>query len=142
MSGEYPPYGNVPATPPGGEIVPYGQQSPYGGANPFASGGYASGPYGSPYGSANPYAGAVPQRGNGMAVAALVLGIWGFCTTWIPFFIGIILGALPDLLAVIFGIVGIVKANEGRGGMGMAITGLILGAISGFSILFGAGTIW
>ncbi|BDZ64143.1 DUF4190 domain-containing protein [Agromyces mangrovi Wang et al. 2018] len=81
--------------------------------------------------------------GNGFAIAALVLGIWGFLTTWIPLFIGLILGAVPDLLAIIFGILGIVRAHRiGGAGLGVAIAGLVLGALAFVSIFFGAGTIW
>ncbi|GLI27688.1 hypothetical protein ARHIZOSPH14_19300 [Agromyces rhizosphaerae] len=81
--------------------------------------------------------------GNGFAIAALVLGIWGFLTTWIPFFIGLILGAVPDLLAIIFGILGIVRANRvGGTGLGIAIAGLVLGTLAFASIFTGAGTIW
>jgi hypothetical protein len=80
---------------------------------------------------------------NGFAVAALILGIWGFCTTWIPFFIGFFLGGLPDLLAVIFGIIGITRANRSGGsGLTMAVFGLVLGGLALISIFFGAGTIW
>ena len=80
---------------------------------------------------------------NGFAVAALILGIWGFCTTWIPFFIGFFLGGLPDLLAVIFGIIGITRANRPGGtGLTMAVFGLVLGGLALISIFFGAGTIW
>jgi hypothetical protein len=52
-----------------------------------------------------------------MAVAALVLGIVG---VFIP-----ILG----VLALIFGGVGLSKANSGASGKGMAIAGLVLGII-------------
>lgn len=94
----------------------------------------------------NPYAayGSLPQLpdSNGLAVAAFVLGLWGFLVTWIPFFIGLILGGVPNLLAVIFGICAIVRANRIGRGMGLAIAGLILGGLAGISILFGAGTIW
>lgn len=80
---------------------------------------------------------------NAFAVAALVLGIWGFLTTWIPFFIGLFLGGLPDVLAIVFGILGIVRANAlGGRGMAMAVTGLVLGGLAFVSIFFGAGTIW
>lgn len=94
----------------------------------------------------NPYqpmAGPYPHRsGNGFAVAALVLGIWGFLVTWIPFFIGLFLGFVPDVLAIVFGICGVIRANRGARGMGMAVTGLILGSLAFLSIFVGAGTAW
>ncbi|MGW8432635.1 hypothetical protein ACWGJ9_16225 [Curtobacterium citreum] len=82
------------------------------------------------------------QPGNGFAVTAFVLGLFGFLVTWIPFFIGVFLGFLPDLLAIVFGIIGIVRANRVRRGMGLAVTGLVLGGLAFLSIFFGAGTVW
>ena len=62
---------------------------------------------------------------NGFAVASLVLGIIGLPASCIPF--------LVPGLALTFGIIGynqITKANvEGGGGKGMAIAGIVLGAI-------------
>jgi hypothetical protein len=58
---------------------------------------------------------------NGLAIASLVLGIIGFLTGF--FGIGILLG----LVAVVLGIISLVKHH---GGKGMAIAGLILGAIA------------
>ncbi|GAA3390267.1 DUF4190 domain-containing protein [Streptomyces roseoviridis] len=62
---------------------------------------------------------------NGMGTAAMVLGIIavaGFC------FYG--LGAILGILALIFGILGLKKANRGEAtNRGMAIAGIVLGAI-------------
>ncbi|WP_173923048.1 DUF4190 domain-containing protein [Agromyces sp. Marseille-P2726] len=80
---------------------------------------------------------------NGFAIAAFILGLWGFLTTWIPLFIGLLLGGLPDLLAIVFGIIGIIRANQSNGrGMAFAVAGLVLGGLAFISIFFGAGTIW
>jgi hypothetical protein len=61
---------------------------------------------------------------NGFCVASLVLGIIGLPT----FFI-----VIPALLAIIFGIVGLNQTASGetaaRGGRGMAISGIVCGAI-------------
>jgi len=62
---------------------------------------------------------------NGFCVASLVLGVIGlpaFCTVVAP------------LLAVVFGIIGLVQVGktEESGGRGMAIAGLILGLIGCF----------
>ena len=66
-----------------------------------------------------------PQPGNGMAVTGLVLGIIGLVLCWIPF-----LGWLLALLGVIFGALGVSKANKIQGrGKGMAIAGLVTGVI-------------
>jgi len=56
---------------------------------------------------------------NGMAVAALVLGILTF----------VCLGPIAGVLAIVFGILGIKKANEVGTGRGMSIAGIILGAV-------------
>jgi hypothetical protein len=56
---------------------------------------------------------------NGLAIAALVCGIIGL------FFLSIILGPL----ALIFGIIALRRANAGASGRGMAIAGIVLGAV-------------
>jgi hypothetical protein len=60
------------------------------------------------------------QRNDGMAVAALVLGLCGF----IPW-----LGFVCSILAVIFGFVslGNIKKNPNLKGHGMAVAGIVLG---------------
>jgi hypothetical protein len=69
---------------------------------------------------------AVPQQGNGLAVAALVLGILSVVFSWVPFFDWVL-----AVLAVIFGAVGISTANKRMGaGKGMAVAGLVLGLIT------------
>ncbi len=74
-----------------------------------------------------------PLRGNGPAIASLVLGILG-C---VP--------VLTGMLAIVFGIVGIRKTRDPAvGGKGLAIAGLILGILSivgwvGFGGLIGVG---
>jgi hypothetical protein len=73
------------------------------------------------------YAAPPPPRGNGAAVASLVLGILG-C---IPLITG--------LLAILFGIIGLRRAKQPyTGGSGMAVAGLTLGIISVLSW----GTCW
>lgn len=66
---------------------------------------------------------------NGLAVAALVLGIIG---------IPLMMMVLPGLLALIFGIVGVQQtSSRGQAGKGMAIAGIVLGAIAvGISAFF------
>jgi hypothetical protein len=69
-----------------------------------------------------PYA-APPASGggnsNGMAVAALVLGILTF----------VCLGPIAGVLAIVFGILGMKKAKETGVGKGMSIAGIVLGAV-------------
>jgi hypothetical protein len=63
------------------------------------------------------------QPANGMAVASMVLGIVGLVFSFIPF-IGVIAWPLV-ILGIIFGGVGISKANQVPGSpKGMAIAGL------------------
>jgi flagellar basal body-associated protein FliL len=60
---------------------------------------------------------------SGMAVASLVLGIVGVLGGWCTF-------AVPCILAVIFGYVGLGQTRSGaRRGRGMAIAGLVLGVV-------------
>lgn len=69
----------------------------------------------------------VSRPTNGLATASLVLGILGL---FIP-----ILG----VLAVIFGSIGISKANQGASGKGLAIAGLVLGILGTLALLYLAG---
>jgi len=64
------------------------------------------------------------QGGNGLAVAGLVMGILSLVLFWIPF-----LGILLGLLGLIFGGIGIGRANKVGKGKGMAIAGLVMGII-------------
>lgn len=54
-----------------------------------------------------------------MAVAALVLGILTF----------VCLGPIAGVLAIVFGFLGVKKANESGVGKGMSIAGIVLGAV-------------
>jgi prepilin-type processing-associated H-X9-DG protein len=83
---------------------------------------YHSGQYQPPpYATAQPYG--EPPKTSGWAIASLVCGIL-FC---IP---------LSALLAIVFGIVGIVETKGGRKkGFGMALAGLILGLLVGPVVL-------
>lgn len=128
------PYPGTPGTSQGGYAPPYGAapgNQPYGGypppppPSPYGYGAPQDGvPYGQPYGMQNPYGATpygygAPQAGstNGMAIAALVLGICGFLC-YVPGIVGIILGsiALNDI------------KRTGRRGKGMAIAGIACGA--------------
>lgn len=90
-----------------------------------------------------PYSAIPAAQTNGFAIAALVLGIWGFCTTAIPFFVGLFVGGIPDILAIIFGAVALSRAAKiGGSGRAMAAVGLALGIVGTASVFIGAGTIW
>jgi Domain of unknown function (DUF4190) len=76
-----------------------------------------------PYPSAPPPGYGYPQpakQGNGLAIASLVCGIIGL----------LIFGVVLGPLAVIFGAIGLSRANRGASGKGMAIAGIVLGAIA------------
>ena len=80
------------------------------------------GSYASPAPQAPP---ARPVSGGGMATAALVLGILALVTCWT-----VVGGVLLGLLAIIFGVVGLRRANRGLAlGRGRAISGIILGVL-------------
>ena len=86
---------------------------------------------------------APPVRAStGSGAAPLVLGLIGFFLTPIPFFIGLLVGGIPALLAVIYGIVGIASSSRHGSPSGAAIAGVVLGGIALIGIPFGSGTIW
>jgi len=69
----------------------------------------------------------VTQQGNGAGTAGGVLGIVGFVLSWIPI-IGIVIGWLLGLLAIIFS--GIGMSRKAPAPKGMAVTGLVLGILT------------
>jgi hypothetical protein len=79
---------------------------------------------------------------NGMGTAAMVLGILALVLVVLIFFSP--LGALLGLLAVIFGILGTLRANRGEAdNRGQALTGLVTGAVAlvvGALLTIGIGT--
>jgi hypothetical protein len=153
---EYAPPGYVPPAPEVSPTSPYGPSSPYGpgpsgpppyGQPPHAPAPYGQSPYGQPpHGVAGPdpyrtpppypgqypggygppppgYAGPGPGRAsNGKAVAALVLGIASIVLCWLS-----VLDAIPVILALVFGLLGLseAKSRPDRAGRSMAISGLV-----------------
>jgi len=79
------------------------------------------GPYPQQYPAAPPpgYGGYPPPRNNGMAIAGLVCGLVGLLIFWF----------LLGPLAMIFGGIGLSRANRGAPGRGMAIAAIVLGAL-------------
>jgi Domain of unknown function (DUF4190) len=72
---------------------------------------------------------AAPRRRNGMGTAALVLGVLALVLVLLLIFSP--LGAFLGLLAVIFGIVGIVRANRREAdNRGQAVAGLVTGGLA------------
>lgn len=117
--GAYPPppsYGDAPYPPPPGQPgAPM-----YGAPNIYVQ----PAPY--PYVVAAP-----PDAGAGQAVTSLVLGIISIVFTFIPCF---------GFVAIVTGIIGLIMGILGRKSVtrhGMAVTGIVLSAISlGLSVLF------
>ena len=107
----YPPQGPPPQGPPQG---PPPQGYPPAGSQ---AGGYP----------------AATGRRNGMGTTALVLGVVALVLVLLLLFSP--LGALLGLVAVLFGILGLIRANRGEAdNRGQAVAGLITGALA---LLFG-----
>lgn len=69
----------------------------------------------------------VITSGNGTAIASGIVGVVGFVLSWIPL-LGIVLGDLLGALAIIMGLIGVVK----RGPKGMAVLGILSGLVTVF----------
>lgn len=90
---------------------------PYGGAygqQPPDQQQYGVGGYGEP-----------APRSNGIAIAALVVGILAVLAI-----ITIIGGVVLGLVAIVLGAIGLAKAGRLRSGRGLAIAGIVLGALA------------
>jgi len=113
-----PPYQPPPGQPPG--------QAPAPGQAP--GGGY---PTGQAPGGGYPTAGypAATGRRNGMGTTALVIGVVALVLVVLLLFSP--LGVLLGLLAVVFGIVGLTRANRGEAdNRGQAVAGLVTGGVA------------
>jgi len=114
-----------PGAPPFSAPTGPAPQPPYGGGQQWQYGAGGPGGYQQPYYYGYGYA---PQRPgtNGMAIAAMVCGLCGFLCL-IPGIVGLILGliSLPEI------------KRSGQSGRGMAITGIVAGAlwVVGFVLL-------
>ncbi|WP_447925695.1 hypothetical protein [Georgenia muralis] len=114
-------YGQEPYGQPYSGQQPRSGQQPYTGQQAYGQGyGYQQ-QYGQPTGQ--------PQRTNGLAVAAFVVGLLSILVAWIPV-VGIA-GIIGGIVAVVLGIMAMTKANKGQaGGKGLGIAGLVLGVLS------------
>ena len=70
--------------------------------------------------------GTTTGRANGLASAAMVLGILAVATAWMPFIV--VVGAIAAILAVAFGLVGLRRSQASGVGRNRAIVGLATGA--------------
>ena len=116
-----PAYGSQPPPPP---VAPsyappppsHPQQPPPG--YPQAPLGYPPAPQGYPQQFA-------PPANNGIAIAALVVSIVALVLCWIPY-----LGLPLPLVAIGLAIAGLVRARKIGKGMGLAVTGLLIGLVA------------
>ena len=77
---------------------------------------------------------AAPLPKSGIAIASLVLGIVAAVTSFLPIINN--LSFILAVLAVIFGIVGVVAASRGkRAGRGLAIAGIVVAVVAGAVVL-------
>ncbi len=115
----------------GGATTPPGATGATGGTGAGGAGGWAdspSGPSGAPPAAAQVPADHSGTQSNGIAVAALVIGILSLLVSFIPL-IGLI-AVIGGIVALILGIVGRSNAKKGAGGNGMAISGIVTGSIA------------
>ncbi len=94
----------------------------YGAAPQYGAPGYGTPGYGAP---GHGYPPPIPRPGNGMATAGMVNGIISVVLFWLP-----IIGWILAVLGIVFGGIGISRANSGARGKGMAISGVVLGIAS------------
>ncbi|MDJ0382991.1 DUF4190 domain-containing protein [Streptomyces sp. G-G2] len=118
------PFGPPTAGGPAGSGIPGRQPQPQSPPQPPAN------PWGQPPGgyAQFPYPG-TPQApsSNGMAIAALVLGVISVPVGFIPFFFWA--GALLALVAIGLGIAGMVQGSRGAPYKALAISGTVLGVL-------------
>jgi hypothetical protein len=109
----------VPPVPqPHGTVPPLGAVPPYGGV---PQQGMPPAPYGAPPPGYPAYGGAMPPGPpQGLAVAALVLGIAAFLSAWIPF-----LGLVIALVGVFFGVLALVRRQR----KALAVTGTVFAGL-------------
>ncbi|MEV6574564.1 DUF4352 domain-containing protein [Streptomyces sp. NPDC051577] len=113
----------------------------FAGPPPAGPGGYAGPPgYGVPPGPPGypgypGYPGAVQEKGNGLAVASLVLGLVAVLVALTPFFFWI--GTLIGLTGLGLGIAAMVSASRGAPRKAMSLWGTILGVLSLFASVAG-----
>jgi hypothetical protein len=79
-------------------------------------------PYGGPWGAPQPYGGAPASTTPGLAIASLILGVGALLFALIPF-VGF--ASVPfAICGLVFGILGISRAQKGEGGKGLSIAGV------------------
>ncbi|SDR78260.1 protein of unknown function [Paraoerskovia marina] len=132
------PGSTPPASPPPGGAPGYGTPPPPSGTPghqappPYSQPGtpppYAGAPYGSaPYAQPSYGTAPAPQKTNGMAIASLATSVAGF----------VMLCGIPCPVGLVLGIVALRQVKErGEQGRGMALGGVIVGAIGTAFLVF------
>ncbi|MGY2065306.1 DUF4190 domain-containing protein [Blastococcus sp. SYSU DS0619] len=70
-----------------------------------------------------------PKKGNGLAIASMVLGIIALLLSWVPIINNV--AAVVAVVGLALGIPALLRARRGtHGGMGMAITGLVTSVLA------------
>jgi hypothetical protein len=69
-----------------------------------------------------------PPATNGLAVAAMIIGILSLLVSWIPF-VGL-LGVVGGAVALLLGLLGRGRAKKVANGAGLAITGIVTGLLA------------
>jgi len=122
-----PPPGAVPPPPRFVPPPPGGSVPPPPGAQPGAGAPAWGAPAPGGFTPAAPYGGAPQSGSNGLAVAALVVGIISLVGVFCFGFLGLLLG----VIAVVLGVLGLKKANglPGQPQRGLAIAGIVTGSL-------------
>jgi hypothetical protein len=82
---------------------------------------------GSAVGPTTTATGAPPSPGNGPAMAAMVLGIVAVAIAWLPFVVAA--GVAAAVLALVFGVIGLRRAERTGVRRGPAVVGLVTGGL-------------
>ena len=72
---------------------------------------------------------------NGLALASMILGIVAVTIAWMPFIV--VVGAVCAFLAVVFGVIALVRAKRSATGRGFAVAGLITGGVGALLCVVG-----
>lgn len=130
------PTGDTQAYPRAGQAHPQADQ-PYpqaGAQQPYAPHGqpaHGQQPYGqpaAPYGQQPGWGQPQPRPSNGLAIAALVVGVVALLVCAVP--LVNVVGLVGGIAAVVLGVLGLRKAKAGASGRGLSVAGIVVGAVA------------
>ena len=81
-------------------------------------------------------------RPNGLAAASLTLALVGIVLGVIPLFIGLVLSFVPVALALLFGVIGLMRAPARDSGYGLSVAGLLIAGLTVVLWVHGYGVLW